>query len=82
METGRPSQTALFSAVARAAHLVVDHEPHLFRDTAAAALLGELADEPLEYHRTSGDHLVQSGTSALTTTRARYAELTSGRPRS
>jgi methyltransferase (TIGR00027 family) len=74
MESARPSQTALSSAAARAAHLLVDHEPHLFRDKLAASLLGGLADEMIGYHRTHGDHLILSGTRALTTTRGRYTE--------
>jgi hypothetical protein len=41
----RPSQTALAAAAARAAHLVVDQEPLIFRDTAAMALLGEPGEE-------------------------------------
>ncbi|GLZ08297.1 S-adenosyl-L-methionine-dependent methyltransferase [Actinomadura sp. NBRC 104412] len=74
MQTGQPSQTALSAAAARAAHLVVDHEPHLFRDTLAAKLLGDLAAETIAYHRTHGDHVILSGTRALTTTRSHYTE--------
>ena len=40
-----PSQMALTAAAARAAHLIVDHEPVIFADELAAALLGERAEE-------------------------------------
>jgi O-methyltransferase involved in polyketide biosynthesis len=43
--TNLPSQTALFAAAARAAHLIVDREPVIFADELAAVLLGEQAEE-------------------------------------
>ncbi|WP_153536372.1 class I SAM-dependent methyltransferase [Actinomadura macrotermitis] len=74
MDIGKPSRTALATAAARAAHLVVDHSPHLLRDTVAAPLLGGLAEEIIGYHRAHGDHLLLAGTRALTTARAHYTE--------
>ncbi|MFC7111455.1 class I SAM-dependent methyltransferase [Nonomuraea rubra] len=57
-----------------AVHLVVDGEPHLFRDTLAATLLGGQAGELIGYHRAHGDHVVLSGTRAQVTARAAYTE--------
>ncbi|GAA2207674.1 hypothetical protein GCM10009850_031320 [Nonomuraea monospora] len=74
MRAAQPSQTAMMAAAARAAHLVVDGEPHLFRDTLAATLLGGQAEELIGYHRAHGDHLVLSGTRAQVTARAAYTE--------
>jgi methyltransferase (TIGR00027 family) len=71
---GRPSQTALAAAAARAAHLVVDQESLIFRDTAAMALLGEPGEEMVGYHRSSGDHIVLAGTRAQVTVRSRHTE--------
>ncbi|MFD0885108.1 class I SAM-dependent methyltransferase [Streptosporangium algeriense] len=77
------SQTALMAAVARAAHLTVDREPLIFKDTLAHALLGDRAEELVGYHRAYGEHLILSGVRAQVTTRSRYterrlAELTGG----
>ncbi|MBO2448214.1 class I SAM-dependent methyltransferase [Actinomadura barringtoniae] len=74
MEKEMPSRTALAAAVARAAHLVVDREPLIFRDELAATLLGDLGEEMLGYHRAHGDHIILAGTRTVVTTRARYAE--------
>ncbi|MGW3350524.1 class I SAM-dependent methyltransferase [Nonomuraea rubra] len=74
MRDAQPSQTALMAAASRAAHLVVDGEPHLFRDTLAATLLGGQAGELIGYHRAHGDHVVLSGTRAQVTARAAYTE--------
>ncbi|GIH93025.1 class I SAM-dependent methyltransferase [Planobispora siamensis] len=74
MHEGQPSQTAIMAAAARAAHLVVDREPFIFRDTVAASLLGELAEEIIGYHRIHGDHLILSGTRAQVTARSHYTE--------
>ncbi|MEV4161471.1 class I SAM-dependent methyltransferase [Nonomuraea dietziae] len=74
MHTAQPSQTALITAASRAAHLVVDQEPFIFRDTVAASLLGELAEQFIGYHRSHGDHLVLSGTRAQVTARSHYTE--------
>jgi methyltransferase (TIGR00027 family) len=69
-----PSQTALMAAAARAAHLIVDHEPIIFADELAAALLGDRADELISYHRAHGTHLVLSCARAQVLCRSRFAE--------
>lgn len=69
-----PSQTALTAAAARAAHLIVDGDPPIFADVLAAALLGDLADEFIGYHRAHGTHLVLSTARAQATCRSRYTE--------
>lgn len=69
-----PSQTALTAAAARAAHLIVDHEPVIFTDELAAALLGEQADEFISYHRAHGTHLVLSCARAQAACRSRFTE--------
>ncbi|KAA9165636.1 class I SAM-dependent methyltransferase [Amycolatopsis acidicola] len=68
------SNTALLAAAARAAHPLVDAEPHVFTDPLAAALLGEQAEELLAYHRLHGDHPVLRGARAQVVVRARHAE--------
>jgi methyltransferase (TIGR00027 family) len=74
MDDRWPSQTALAAAAARAAHLVVDHEPLIFRDPVAADLIGAPGAEMVGYHRRSGDHIVLAGTRAQVTVRSRWAE--------
>lgn len=74
MNNREPSQTALTAAAARAAHLVVDREPLIFRDTVARALLGDRAEELIGYHREHGDHLILSSARTMTVTRSRYTE--------
>jgi methyltransferase (TIGR00027 family) len=74
MQDRQPSQTALAAAAARAAHLVVDHEPLIFRDPVAADLIGAPGAEMVGYHRRSGDHIVLAGTRAQVTVRSRWAE--------
>jgi methyltransferase (TIGR00027 family) len=69
-----PSYTALTAAAARAAHLLVDAEPHLFADPLAARLLGDKAEELLGYHLRSGDHPLLSAARVQVTTRSRYTE--------
>jgi methyltransferase (TIGR00027 family) len=71
---GLPSQTARTAAAARAAHLIVDHEPYIFADTSAAALLGDHADELISYHTAHGTHPVLAGARAQVTCRSRYTE--------
>ncbi len=71
---GSPSQTALTAAAARAAHLVVDHEPRIFADDLAAVLLGPGADELIGYHRAHGGHPVLAGARAQVTCRSRFVE--------
>ena len=69
-----PSQTALMAAAARAAHLIVDHEPVIFADELAAVLLGDQADELISYHRAHGTHLVLSCARAQVLCRSRFTE--------
>jgi methyltransferase (TIGR00027 family) len=71
MDVGQPSRTALATAAARAAHLVVDHRPWIFEDRLAARLLGERADELLAAH----DHAAPLAAMRVAmATRSRYAE--------
>jgi methyltransferase (TIGR00027 family) len=65
---------ALAAAAARAAHLVVDREPLIFRDPVAADLIGKPGAEMVGYHRSSGDHIVLAGTRAQVTVRSRWTE--------
>ncbi len=69
-----PSQTALTAAAARAAHPLVDRPPYIFVDPLAGTLLGDRADELLEYHRRHGGHPVLSGARTQVTCRSRYTE--------
>ncbi|MBV9795265.1 MAG: class I SAM-dependent methyltransferase [Actinobacteria bacterium] len=69
-----PSMTALTAAAARAAHLIVDHEPLIFTDSLAATLLGDQADALLGYHRAHGAHDVLAVARATVTTRSRFTE--------
>jgi methyltransferase (TIGR00027 family) len=69
-----PSQTAFTAAAARAAHLVVDAEPHIFADTLAATLLGDRAEELLAYHRLRGEHPILAGARAQVVCRSRVTE--------
>ncbi|MBP2704185.1 class I SAM-dependent methyltransferase [Microbispora sp. RL4-1S] len=71
---GEPSQTALTAAAARAAHLIVDDEPLIFRDTLAYELLGDAAETLVHYHRANGAHPVLASARAAVVTRARYTE--------
>ena len=74
MENGQPSLTALTAAAARAAHLIVDHEPLIFADTQALALLGDRAGELVSYHELHAAHPVLAGARTQVTCRARYTE--------
>ena len=65
---------ALTAAAARAAHLIVDHEPVIFADELAAVLLGEQAEEFISYHRAHGTHLVLSCARAQVLCRSRFTE--------
>ena len=69
-----PSRTALTAAAARAAHLIVDQPPFIFEDTAAAALLGDSADDLIRYHREHGGHPVLVTARAQVVCRSRYTE--------
>src|ERR1700760_953963 len=73
-DSGTPSPTALTAAAARAAHLLVDDEPHIFTDWLAATVLGDQAGPLLEYHRINGRHEVLAGARGMVTTRSRYTE--------
>src|SRR6201994_5223232 len=73
-DSGTPSPTALTAAAARAAHLLVDDEPHIFTDWLAATVLGDQAGPLLEYHRVNGRHEVLAGARVMVTTRRRYTE--------
>jgi methyltransferase (TIGR00027 family) len=68
------SLTALTAAAARAAHLIVDDEPRIFNDPLAATLLGDRADELINYHRANGTHTVLIGARTQVTVRSRYTE--------
>jgi methyltransferase (TIGR00027 family) len=71
---GLPSFTAFTAAASRAAHLIVDHEPYIFADTMATALLGDRAEEFIQYHRANGPHPILSAARAQVTCRSRYTE--------
>lgn len=73
------SQTALMAAAARAAHLIVDHEPYVFVDRLAEPMLGDRAEELIAYHRLHGEHVVLAGARAQVVTRAHVAERQLGR---
>jgi methyltransferase (TIGR00027 family) len=74
MNDGKPSQTALTAAAARAAHLLVDEAPPIFSDTLAYTLMGDRAEEFVSYHRIHGSHPVLAGARAAAATRSRYTE--------
>jgi methyltransferase (TIGR00027 family) len=71
--TDSPSQTALLSAAARAAHPIVDQSPLIFVDSCAEALLGGQSGF-VDYHRRSGGHPILVGVRTQATIRARLAE--------
>ena len=62
------------SAAARAAHLLVDHEPFIFTDPLAARILGDRAPELLAYHHRMGSHPILSGARTQAAVRSRYTE--------
>jgi len=70
----QPSMTALTAAAARAAHLIVDHDPRIFVDVLASAMLGDQAGEFLSYHRAHGTHMVLRSARTQATCRGRFAE--------
>ncbi|HEY7623242.1 MAG TPA: class I SAM-dependent methyltransferase [Solirubrobacteraceae bacterium] len=74
MDAGQPSRTALATAAARAAHLIVDQPPWIFEDGVAALLLGELAEEHLAPHRDAGSGHVLGSMRVAMTARSRYTE--------
>ncbi|MFG3520557.1 class I SAM-dependent methyltransferase [Nocardia nova] len=69
-----PSRTAMMAAAARAAHLLIDSEPYLFRDTMASALLGPHAEELIGYHLRHGDHPLLAAVRAQATVRGHWVE--------
>src|SRR5215467_7030848 len=69
-----PSHTAMLAASARAAHLIVDHSPFIFQDTAAVTLLGNYADDLIRYHREHGGHPVLTTARGQVICRSRYTE--------
>lgn len=69
-----PSPTALLSAAARAAHLLVDERPAIFVDPLAKSFLGDRAEELLGYHQSYGSHPALSGARTTAVTRSRYTE--------
>ena len=74
MRDGQPSRTALASAAARAAHLLVDGDPKIFEDTLALALLGDLAEDLVGPHRDSNHAGDLARMRIAITTRSRYTE--------
>ncbi|NMM18119.1 MAG: class I SAM-dependent methyltransferase [Cellulomonas sp.] len=72
--TAAVSRTSLSSAVARAAHLIVDDEPVIFADPLAVMLLGEDGAEILGYHRRFPTSAVLAGARTEAACRSRFAE--------
>lgn len=73
-EAHQPSHSALAAAAARAAHLIVDAEPHIFHDTLAEEMLGAQADYLIGFHRQHGDHVVLAGARAQVVIRSFLTE--------
>ncbi|WP_246155216.1 class I SAM-dependent methyltransferase [Saccharopolyspora hirsuta] len=69
-----PSATAVMAAAARAAHLIVDRPPTVFRDALAERLLGEQAGELIGYHRSHGDLQILADARTQAVCRSRYTE--------
>jgi methyltransferase (TIGR00027 family) len=74
MDAGQPSRTALATAAARAAHLIIDRAPWIFEDTLALALLGDLAADLIAVHRERATAAVLAALRVAMTTRSRYTE--------
>jgi methyltransferase (TIGR00027 family) len=86
MQEGQPSRTAITAALWRAAHLLLDDEPKVFRDDFAmrfagfastAALRAALTERETLAARRMGANLATfmfSGLRAITAARSRYAE--------
>ncbi len=49
MEEGQPSRTAIFAAMARAAHLILDDEPKILRDSFALGFCGMQYEAELRF---------------------------------
>lgn len=73
MIEGRPSETALHTAAARAAHVALDPTPHLLEDVAAADLLGPNSRDLIERYRDDGAWVLVENRLFIPL-RARYAE--------
>jgi methyltransferase (TIGR00027 family) len=74
LPAGQPSRTALATAAARSAHLVVDREPWIFEDRLAAALLGDRTRALLAPHHEASSGEAMAAMRVAMTTRARYTE--------
>jgi methyltransferase (TIGR00027 family) len=72
--TTASSFSARTAAAARAAHLIVDQHPVIFADTLALRLLGDEADELVNYHCAHGTHVVLAGARCQVVCRSRYTE--------
>src|SRR5262249_37076784 len=55
-------------------HLIIDPPPVIFADTLAVPLLGDEADEYVDYHRAHGGHVVLAGARGQVVCRSRLAE--------
>lgn len=77
----RPSGTAIASAAARAAHLVVDSEPLIYADTGAASLLMLLDDPGLAFHSAMPREPILAGARASAVARVRCSQDLWGRAR-
>lgn len=69
-----PSPTALLSAAARAAHSLIDHEPHLIDDAIAVRICERFAPEALNYHRSFPSEPVLAAARLSACARRRFAE--------
>jgi methyltransferase (TIGR00027 family) len=71
---GEPSQTALVTAAARAAHLIVDRPPWIFEDTLAEALVGDAGSDLIALHRQDPTAPRLASLRVAMCTRSRYTE--------
>jgi methyltransferase (TIGR00027 family) len=71
---GKPSRTALVTAAARAAHLIVDRPPWIFEDTLAEALMGEAGSALIALHRQDPTTPRLASLRVAICTRSRYSE--------
>jgi methyltransferase (TIGR00027 family) len=70
----QPSRTALGTAAARAAHLIVDRPPWIFEDSLAELLAGEAGSELIARHRKVPTATGPASLRVSMTTRSRYTE--------
>ena len=73
MIEGRPSETALHTAAARAAHRLLDPEPHILEDLRAAELLGSDGAALIETYHDDGPWVLLENRIFIPL-RARYVE--------